>query len=113
MRTEEAKAVKKSLKELSEDYRDLFAAVKDSPKAVQATKKLWREGNKSRLIKIGMTLVLFPEPTPISETAGACFLAAGAIQKGVRSRAIYLEDLKKDLQTTLKDVLKAKQDLKI
>jgi hypothetical protein len=52
---------------------------------VKRTKKLWRSGNKSRLIKLGVALIVFPELAPISETVGACFVAAGMIQKGVQS----------------------------
>ena len=77
---------------------------------VKRTKKLWRSGNKSRLIKLGVALIVFPEPTPISETVGACFVAAGMIQKGVQSRSIYVEDIGKTFQNTVKEVLSTKQD---
>jgi hypothetical protein len=113
MKVEQVKTATKALKELSEDYIDLYGAVKGTANAVGATKKLWREGNKSRLIKIGLSLVVFPEPTPISETIGACFIAAGAVQKGIQSRAIYIEDITKSFKNTLKDVLATKQSLRV
>jgi hypothetical protein len=87
--------------------------VKGTANAAEATKKLWREGNKSRLIKIGVSLIVFPEPTPISETIGACFIAAGAVQKGIQSRTIYLEDITKTFKNTLKDVLETSQNLRV
>jgi hypothetical protein len=113
MKLEQAKNVHKALNELSESYIDLLAAVKTTAKAAKATKNLWREGNKSRLIKIGVSLIVFPEPTPISETIGACFIAAGAVQKGIKSRAIYLEDITKTFKNTLKDVLETSQHLRV
>jgi hypothetical protein len=113
MKLEQAKNATQALNELSESYIDLLGAVKGTANAVEATKKLWREGNKSRLIKIGVSLIVFPEPTPISETIGACFIAAGAVQKGIQSRAIYLEDITKTFKNTLKDVLETSQHLRV
>jgi hypothetical protein len=110
---EQAKNATKALNELSESYIDLIGAVKSTADAAGATKKLWREGNKSRLIKIGLSLIVFPEPTPISETIGACFIAAGAVQKGIKSRAIYLEDITKTFRNTMKDVLETSQHLQV
>jgi hypothetical protein len=39
-----------------------------------------------------MALIVFPEPTPISEIMGGGFLVAGAVQKEIQSRTIYMED---------------------
>jgi hypothetical protein len=113
MKKEQIKTATEALKELNESYIDLFDAVKSTANTVAATKKLWREGNKSRLIKIGLSLIVFPEPTPISETIGACFIAAGAVQKGIKSRAIYIEDITKTFKGTLKDVLATTQSLRV
>jgi hypothetical protein len=113
MKTEQAKIAIKALNELNESYIDLLGAIKGTANTAEATKKLCREGNKSRLIKIGVSLIFFPEPTPISETIGVCFIAAGAVQKGIQNRAIYLEDITKTFKSTLKDVWETKQSLRI
>jgi len=113
MKPEQVKALTKALNELSESYIDAIGAVKSTVKAAADTKKLWRDGNKSRLIKIGVSLIVFPEPTPISETIGACFIAAGAVQKGIKSRAIYMEDITKTFKNTLRDVLETSQHLRV
>jgi hypothetical protein len=111
MRAEEIKTTTKALNELTESYSDLAGALKDTVRDVKVAKKLWRAGNKSRLIKIGVALIMFPEPTPISETVGACFVAAGAVQTGIRNRAIFLEDVTKTFKNTLKDVWAIKHSL--
>ena len=67
------KAVANTLNELSGSYSDLLNAIRGTVKEVKTARKLWRDGNKSRLIKLGLTLICFPEPTPISETVGAFF----------------------------------------
>ena len=109
MKPEQVKAATQALNELSESHIDVIGAVKSTANTAADTKKLWREGNKSRLIKIGVSLIFFPEPTPISETIGACFIAAGAVQKGIKSRAIYIEDITKTFKNTLRDVLETSQ----
>jgi hypothetical protein len=111
MKTEEIKSATKALNELNESYSDLFGALKGTARDVEAAKKLWRASNDSRLIKIGVALIVFPEPTPISETIGACFVAAGALQKGIQNRAIFLEDVTRAFKNTLKDVWTIKHSL--
>jgi hypothetical protein len=113
MKPEQAKTAAKALNELNESYIDLLGAIKGTADTAEATKKLWRGGNKSRLMKIGVALIMFPEPTPISETVGACFVAAGMVQRGIRSRAIYLEDVTKTFKNTLKDVLETRNSMRI
>jgi len=113
VKSEQAKTAVKALNELSESYVELSGAMKGAANTAGATKKLWREGNKSRLIKIGVALIMFPEPTPISETIGACFVAAGAVQKGIQSRAIYIEDITKTFRNTMKDVLETHNFMQI
>jgi hypothetical protein len=107
LKTDEIKNAAKALSELSESRVDLLNAVRGTIREAKAAKKLWRDGNDSRLIKIGVALIVFPEPTPISETVGACFVAAGAIQKGIRSRSIYIEDVNKVFQHMLREVWSA------
>lgn len=113
MKLEDAKTAADALTELAKTGTDFSNTIKGMSREVEMTKKLWREGNKSRLIKIGVALIMFPEPTPISETIGACFVAAGAVQKGIQNRAIFIEDIKKTFQNTLKEVYAAKHNLSI
>jgi hypothetical protein len=113
MKPEQVKNATKAVNELSESYIDIVGAVKGTANAAKSAKKLWREGNNSKLIKIGLSLIVFPEPTPISETIGACLIAAGAVQKGIKSRAIYLEDITKTFKNTLRDVLETSQHMQV
>ncbi len=108
MKAEETKNVAGALNELSASYSELLRAMTGTAKELETAKKLWNDGNKSRLIKIGLALIVLPEPTPISETVGACFVAAGLVQKGIRTRTIYIEDVYKTFQNTLKEVMTAK-----
>ena len=113
MKREEAKQATKALTELAESYKDLYSGMKGTSREVAATKKLWREGNKSKLIKIGIALIIFPDPSPVGEIVGAGFLAAGAIQKGIQNKSLYVGDIKKTFESTLKEVCSTKHNLRI
>jgi len=113
MGIEEVESTSDTVKELNRSYVDLLYAVKGTAKELKAAKKLWRGANRSRLVKLGLTLIMFPEPTPISETIGTCLVTAGAIQKGIRSRTIYVEDVYKTFQDILKDVRTTKDSFRI
>jgi len=112
-RLQDAKTLAKALAELSESQKDAANTIKETSRQAALTKKLWREGNKSRPMQIGVALFLVPEPTPVTPALGACFIAAGAIQKGIQSQSIYLEDIGKTLQSSLKELIAAKYDLQI
>jgi len=56
-------------------------------------------------------LIVFPEPTPISETIGSVLVAAGVVQKGIRSRTLYIEDVYKTFQNTLKEIRETRGNL--
>ena len=99
-----AKQTTMSLYELAESYAEVQKALKTTARESAKTKKLWREGNKSNLIKIGMACIMFPDPSPVGEIIGAGFLVAGAIQKGIQKRTLYISDLKKNLDSTLREI---------
>jgi len=103
----------KTLTELAESYKDLCNGIKGTSRETAATNKLWREGNKSRLIQIGMALIVLPEPTPVTPTIGACFIAAGIVQKGIQNQSIFLGDIKKTLETTLREIYSTRQSLQV
>jgi hypothetical protein len=113
MNREEAMLRAKALSELSDSYKGLYCGIKGTSRAAAATKKLWREGNKSKLIKIGVACIMFPDPSPVGEIIGAGFIAAGLVQKGIQNQSIYLGDIKKTFESTLKEVHSTKENLQI
>ncbi|MFA5572840.1 MAG: hypothetical protein WDA42_07010 [Candidatus Bathyarchaeia archaeon] len=108
MSIKEAKKTAEIAVEVAKGYRD---NQREACKALQETKKqaigvrsLWREGNKSKLIEMGIALIIFPEPTPISEIIGVGFLVAGGVQRGVKNRSAYMEDIPKSITNALRDI---------
>jgi len=117
MKPEEAKertqTAIESLRELSESYSDFAVNMRGFSEELKEVKKLWRAGNKSRLIKLGLTLIVFPEPTPISETVGACLIAAGAVQQGIRNRTLFVEDVPKVYAKAFRDVFSVSHETQV
>jgi hypothetical protein len=101
---ERARQTTQAVHELIESYAEAQRALKNTARETSKAKKLWREGNKSNLIKIGMACIMFPDPSPIGEIIGAGFIVAGAVQKGIQNRAIYIGDINKNLQGTIKEL---------
>jgi hypothetical protein len=108
MRNEEAKTAIKAIAEIIEGRIELCNVIDRTGKEAAATKALFREGNQSKLIKWGLTLIAFPEPTPISEIVGGSLVAAGAVNKGIQNRAAFAEDIGKDFKKALRDLSLAK-----
>ena len=101
---ERLKATRKALAEMNVCYSDLIRETKGTAENARAAKQLWRTGYKSRLIKLGVALILFPDPSPTTEVIGGCLVAAGAVQKAVRNRALFMEDVKRTFQSTIKEI---------
>jgi len=110
---EKAKQTAKTLHELTECYADTHRAIKSTAKDTAKTKKLWREGNKSSLIKIGVACIVFPDPSPVGEIIGAGFIVAGAVQKAVQDRAAYVGDIKKSVESALRELSRTRSELRI
>ena len=103
--TEELKRMAAVLQELGLSYTETLEVINEMTKDVNNAKKLWRDGYKSKLIKIALALITFPEPTPISESMGAAVLVAGLIKKS----ALHVDDVYRTFQDVNNDILKIRQ----
>jgi len=104
--TKELKRMATVLQELGLSYTETLEAINEMAKDANNAKKLWRGEQKSKLIKIALTLITFPEPTPISETVGAAVLVAGLIQNRIKKSTLHVEDVYKTFQDVNNDILK-------
>ena len=110
MKTEDMKTAVKSLDELNRNYAEVMQAMKGTGQQAQAAKKLWRKGNDTTLIKVGLALIAFPDPT-ISDIVGTFLVAAGTVQQGIRRRTLYVEDVYKTFQNSFKEVARTKESV--
>jgi hypothetical protein len=97
------------LQELGLSYRETLEVLHEMSKDVNKALKLWRGEQKSKLIKLALTLITFPEPTPISETVGAAVLVAGLVQNRIKKSTLHVEDVYKTFQDVNNDILKIRQ----
>ena len=97
------------LHELGLSYKETLEVIQEMSIDVDNANKLWRGEHKSKLIKLALTLITFPEPTPISETVGAAVLVAGLIQNRIKKSTLHVEDVYKTFQDVNNDILKIRQ----
>lgn len=97
------------LQELGLSYKETIEVIHEMSKDVNRAQKLWRGEQKSKLIKLAISLITFPEPTPISETVGAAVLVAGLIQNRIKKSTLHVEDVYKTFQDVNNDILKIRQ----
>jgi hypothetical protein len=97
------------LQELGLSYSETLEVLHEMSKDANRAQKLWRGEKKSKLIKLALTLITFPEPTPISETVGAAVLVAGLIQNRIKKSTLHVEDVYKTFQDVNNDILKIRE----
>jgi hypothetical protein len=107
MDREEAKMRVNACRELGKDYADASNLAMTTAGSVGSTRNLWRSQNKPVLIKVGLALIAFPDPT-VSDVVGGMLVAAGMVQAGIQRRSIHVEDVPKALQKTLNEIRAAK-----
>ncbi len=113
MKVEDAKVAIKAVAEANEERKRLAGTLSGNVRVASGAKKLFREGNESKLIKVGVALIALPEPTPVSPLVGVGLVAAGAAQKSIRNRAAFAEDVGKDFKKALEELSHAKDQIRI
>ena len=64
---------------------------------------------KSKLIKIGTTLILIPEPTPITPVVGAAMIGAGLLESKFKKKPLTIYQTRKEFAETLKELEKLRK----
>lgn len=104
----------KELKDLAEALREsaanrietahiLYSSTGELTRELRSTRKLWREGSNSTLIKAGLALIALPDPT-ITDIIGSAMVAAGLIQLKTKNSALHVEDVYKTFPQVLKEL---------
>ena len=105
------KIAKESIEELKLSYTETLGNIKEFSENLSSLKSLWKTGNKSKLVKWGLSLIIFPEPTPVTEIVGATLLSAGLIQQKIRNSGLHTEDIQKTFQEVFKNLNNLREDL--
>ncbi len=111
MKPDELKSTVEALRELGLSYKESVDVIQGVSDEIRSVRRLWKKESKSKLIKLGLSLIVFPEPTPISETLGAVVLTAGLIQNKVRLSNLHIDDVYSTLQGVMRDLQTIKHGL--
>ena len=107
MDKEKAKEVVELLKQYSQSRNQTASsastAVHGFKNELRSTQELWKRGNKPFLIKAGLALIAFPDPT-ISDVVGSAMVAAGLIQMKMRNSALHVDDVYKTFPRVVKEL---------
>jgi len=112
VKNSDLKALSDALKELNESYNDFMCSMLDTVREVKTAKKLWHDGQKPWLIKLGLALIVFPEPI-VSDVLGSLLIAAGTIQEGIRRHTLHIEDIPKTFQSVLKELKASRESISL
>ncbi|MBS7632634.1 hypothetical protein KEJ15_03295 [Candidatus Bathyarchaeota archaeon] len=110
MKTKEAKDMANAANEIGESYAELAQALKGIARETETAKNLWRKGKKPWLIKAGLALIAFPDPT-ISDIIGTAMVAAGVVQEGIKRQTLHVDDVYTTFQKTMKSLRVTKEHL--
>jgi len=88
----------------------MHASMRGFVAELKSTQKLWRTGNSSALVKLGLLMIAFPDPT-VSDIVGAGLVAAGLIQIKMKNSALHMEDVYKTLPAVLRELGSIKEHL--
>jgi len=109
--TEEAKDLVELLNHLGmsrKETADIVNAVMHGfTKELRSTQKLWRRGNNSFLIKAGLALIAFPDPT-ITDILGSALVAVGIMQIKTKRSTLHVEDVYKTFPKVIKELTTSK-----
>jgi hypothetical protein len=103
MTPEELKALTTALQELSLSSKETANAIHGFSNELRYTQRLWRKSGNSKLIKIGLALIAFPDPT-ISDVIGCALVAAGIVQLKMKHSALHVEDVYKTFPQVVKEL---------
>jgi len=110
MKTSETKTVVEAANELTQSYGDMTQLLRGTTQSARSSRQLWRAKNRPALIKVGLALIAFPDPT-ISDVVGTALVAVGTVQAGMRHRTLYVEDVFKSFQKTFRELRELKQNI--
>jgi hypothetical protein len=113
LKLKDAKEIASSFHELSKSYQEFGKILKQNANETKRLKPLIGKPGETRLedswlVKAGIALILFPDPT-ISDLVGYVMVTAGYLKN--RTRRFTAMDVYRELQETTKTLQELTQDL--
>jgi len=110
MRKEELETVIAALHELGLNREEAEKVISEAIRESHSVENLSKKKDNSLLIKVGLLLIAFPDPT-ISDLAGTLLISAGLVQKRLKRQTLYMEDVPATFQGVIKSLQAARREL--
>jgi len=110
MKTEEPKNLVDVLCALGLSYEETADLMRGVAGDLRSVRFLWRKDDNSWLIKLGLALIVFPEPV-ISDIVGSILVSAGVLHAKMKNSALHIEDVPNTLQGVIKDLQSMRRNL--
>lgn len=111
MKKEEAQDFVEVLRQFSLSRKETVNTMDDLMRSftadLRSTQKLWLRGQGSFLIKAGLALIAFPDPT-ITDIVGSALVAAGLVQLKMKRSALHMEDVYNTFSHVMKELTASK-----
>ena len=65
--------------------------------------------DKSQLVKAGTTLILIPDPFPVTDVVGLAMITAGIVHKKYKKKPLTIYDAKREFAESMKQLEKLRQ----
>ena len=110
MEPRELKTTAAVLQELGLSYEETLKILKGVAKNARYAERLWKKGDDTKLVKIGLALIAFPEPA-VSDIIGTLLVSAGIVQAKMKRSALHIEDIFNTFQDVNRNLLRIRQEL--
>lgn len=103
---ENIKELVNAVKELTASYHELYSLMKGTANGVHEFRNLIGDeqgSSKSSLVKLGIALILFPDPT-ISDILGSALIATGLAYSKIKPPPIYIRDVYSTIEDELETI---------
>ena len=99
-----------ALHERGLNHEEAVKVVNEAIREAHLVKNLSKKKDTSLLVKVGLLLIAFPDPT-ISDLVGALLVSAGLIQTKIKRSELHMEDVHNTLHGVMKDLQTMRREL--
>jgi hypothetical protein len=106
--------VVQAAKELGETFTETATIINGMNGAVEEVNQLYDHGYGgagSSMVSLGVAMVLFPEPTMVSDVIGGGVIAAGLLYNKIVPPPLYIDSIFETIQSQVKAIHSTGEDL--
>ena len=106
-----AKLSAEMVRDLNLNLKETANSMLGVARELHPVKRFFAECDRPKLIGLGVTLIILPEPTGVSDVLGAALVSAGFIQAKMKQSTLHIEDIYSTFPRVMRDINTIKQGL--